>query len=223
MVENKLKLLALLCAGSLLLSACGGGEPEAKAEGQTQEQSQNEEDSSEDSGSVDEKQTEAYNEYVGAHNNIVGMFYGSTQGIDNLLTAYKKQNLNSGTPKDPIMYLNTSMLRNMLGNLDTATKIKVGGDYAALEAAAANVLATGTQLKQQADSLEAYFKSKKFMDDGYAKTKAENAAFEKQWEQFNADYEVFNIELSKVEKVQRLASIESFTKAGKLREAAQEK
>jgi starvation-inducible outer membrane lipoprotein len=56
-VENKLKLLALLCAGSLLLSACGGGEPEAKAEGQTQEQSQNEEDSSEDSGSVDEKQT----------------------------------------------------------------------------------------------------------------------------------------------------------------------
>ena len=87
MVENKLKLLALLCAGSLLLSACGGGEPEAKAEGQTQEQSQSEEDSSEDSGSVDEKQTEAYNEYVGAHNNIVGMFYGSTQGIDNLLTA----------------------------------------------------------------------------------------------------------------------------------------
>ena len=222
-VENKLKLLALLCEGSLLLSACGGGESASKAEGQTQEQSQSEDDSSEDSGSADEKQTEAYNEYVAAHNNIVGMFYGSTQGIDNLLTAYKKQNLSSGTPKDPIMYLNTSMLRNMLGNLDTATKIKVGGDYAALEAAAAKVLATGTQLKQQADSLEAYFKSKKFMDDGYAKSKAENAAFEKQWEQFNADYEVFNTELSKVEKVQRLASIESFTKAGKLREAAQEK
>ena len=53
-VENKLKLLALLCAGSLLLSACGGDEPEAKAEGQTQEQSQSEEDSSEDSGSVEE-------------------------------------------------------------------------------------------------------------------------------------------------------------------------
>ena len=30
-VENKLKLLALLCAGSLLLSACGGGESEAKS------------------------------------------------------------------------------------------------------------------------------------------------------------------------------------------------
>ena len=71
--------------------------------------------------------------------------------------------------------------------------------------------------------MEAYFKSKKYLDDGYAKSKAENAAFEKQWEQFNADYEVFNTELSKVEKVQRLASIESFTKAGKLREAAQEK
>ena len=223
-VENKLKLLAWLCAGSLLLSACGGGETnDAKEQGQQQEQAQQEDDSEDNAGSADEKQVDAYNEYVGAHNNIVGMFYGSTQGIDNLLEAYKKQNLSTGTPKDPIMYLNTSMLRNMLGNLDTATKIKVGGDYAGLEAAAAKVLATGTQLKQQADSLEAYFKSKKYMDDGYAKAKAENAAFEKQWEQFNAEYDVFSAELGKVEKAQRLASIERYTKAGKLREAAQEK
>ena len=103
-VENKLKLLAWLCAGSLLLSACGGGETnDAKEQGQQQEQAQQEDDNEDNAGSADEKQVDAYNEYVGAHNNIVGMFYGSTQGIDNLLTAYKKQNLSSGTPKDPIM------------------------------------------------------------------------------------------------------------------------
>ncbi len=218
-----MKLWACLCAGSLLLSACGGGADAANNDEQQQTQTQSE-DSGEDAGSSAEaKQAEAYNEYVSAHNNIVGMFYGSTKGLEPLLAQYKRQKLSTATPKDPIMYLNTSMLRNMLGNLDSASKIKVGGDFAALEAAAGKLFATGTQLKQQADDLEAYFKSKKFMDDGYAKTKADNAAFEHQWEKFNAEYEVFNVELGKVEKAQRLASIERFSKAGQLREAAQEK
>lgn len=224
MLETKLKLPALLCAVGLALSACSGETQQVEGDKEAVTAEAAEETSSE-TGS---EKVDAYNIYVGAHNDIVGMFYGSTNGIDNLLEDYKQQQLGSDQPKanknvGPVMYLNTSMLRNMLEKLDEASKIKIGGDFTGLEAASAKLLVTGKQLQQQATDLEAYFKSKKYLDDHFAQAKTDDPVFVKQWEQFNAEYAVFNAELSKVEKTQRLASIAQFEQDGKMREAAQEK
>ena len=169
----------------------------------------------------------AYNKYVGAHNSVAGMFHGSIQGVDALLEAYQAQDLSNGDGKvnkniGPRLYLNTTMLGNMIRDLQAAQNLPVGGDMAALEAAATKLLDSSQALLKQGEDLNAYFESKKFLDDQYAKVKAENEGFVKQWTQFNQDYAAFSTQLDEAERQERLQNIAAFTKEGKLREAASE-
>lgn len=228
---SKLKMMALVCSSALLLMACSGEDKQANttaAASSPAVASQAEESKTETNVENSANRAEAYNKYVAAHNAISGMFYGSHKGIESLFEAYKAQELGNGDAKvnknlGPILFLNTGVLGNMIRDLDAAQALKVGGDLQGLEQSAATLLATAKDLSKQGEDLGAYFTSKKYLDDQYAKAKTDNAAFESKWAQFNQEFAAFSAELDKVERQERLASIDEFTKAGKLREAASAK
>ncbi len=170
-------------------------------------------------------EAEVYNAYIKAHNDITGklMFHGQYEGIESLLKAYKKQNLSSEKinvkKADPDIYLNTSLVNHMISNLKEAQNTKLGGDYQHLESIGAKLLVTASQLYKQGTELEDYFESKKYMEDNLAKAKAENDAFVKQWEKFNAEFNEFSAELDKLEAVRLEKEIVQYEKRGMLREA----
>ena len=166
-------------------------------------------------GGADVDATKVVNAYVGAHNNLSGMFYGPHKGLKNLLQAYKAQNLSN--PKagiDPRLYLSTSSVNNAVKKLEEAQAGKEGGEYAKLETLGAGMLGNAKDLLKQAQTLEAYINSKKYTEDGFALLKAENDSFIKRWEQFNADVQALSDELDVVERNRRLAEIKALEKAG---------
>lgn len=228
-LKSQMTLLAWLCGCSLLLAACSGGaETEAKTGSNQDTKTESTASSKADAGDTDENKVDAYNAYVGAHNQIIGMFYGRYKGVENLLDAYKEQKLGSDKPVvnknvGPTLYLNTSSINNLVQSLEKGQAYKIGGSYAELEGSAAKLLATAKQLTEQGNSLETYFKAKKYLDDNYAQAKAENDKFVAQWEQFNSEFDAFSAQLGKVEKTERAEQIQAFEKEGKLREAAQSK
>lgn len=171
-----------------------------------------------------ESASKVYNSYVKAHNTITGMFYGSVKGKDELLKAYVAQNLGSGKSKgDPRLYLNTSSVKTLSERLEEAQNTKIGGDYAVLEEKAGQLLVTSKELLKVGKDLESYFESKQYLEDKMAKAQATNDTFVQLWTKFNAEYDAMSAEMDKIEEARRAKDIAEFEKAGKLREANNER
>ncbi len=212
-------LAASLCSMALGLSACGG------AADKNADQSSSATWTGSAAGyasTVDP--TKQYNLYIKAHNDLLGMFYGGTTGMEDLLADYSAQKLDSNASqfdinREPILYLNTSILRNSLDALRQAQAQPAGGDYAKLEAIGAKMLQNGDALLKQGNDLDAYFKAKKYTEDNMAKGKAENAAFIQRWTQFIADADALGAELNALERRGRADEIKQFEQDGNHRAA----
>lgn len=172
-------------------------------------------------------ETRPYNAYVKAYNGLSSMFYGSSQGLEALLQDYRKQDLGAAKPhvnsNGPLLYLNTSMLNNAVRELEAAQAGKLGGEYEELQTKGAQFLETTRVLLKQGSALEDYFKSKKYLEDGFAKARAENAGFIAQWEKFNAEYSALGVVLDGLELKRRQADIQRYEKEGMPLEASREK
>jgi Protein of unknown function (DUF3829) len=164
-----------------------------------------------------------FNAYVEAHNSLTHMFYGSHQGMKNLIEAYQAQHLSGKIhleTSEPLLYLNTSKLRNSLKALKEAQAIKADAKSEKLHAIGARMLANGDALFSQATELEGYFKSKKYLEDKYAKVKAEDADFIKKWTQFIEDSYALSDEISGLERANLLAQAADEKNNGNFRRAA---
>ncbi len=207
-MQKKTFLITATLALLLGLSACGDKKT-AAGDGNTSGSTSAAATSAKDVDAV-----KVVNSYVKAHNDLSGMFYGPHKGLETLLDAYKAQKLSTKTVDDPRLYLNVSMVRNSIESLEKAQASKLGGDYAKLEEVGARMLPNAKDLFKQAETLDAYIKSKKYTEDGFALFKAENDSFIKRWEQFNADAQALSDEIGVVEHQRRLEKIKAHEKAG---------
>lgn len=168
-------------------------------------------ESDEDDGS------ENYGDYVKAFNSVNSMFYGSVKGMGPLLESYKSQRLGSrsGGGREPILYLNTSMLRNSVAALQEAAKVKgATGEYAKLDQIGQRMLTNGLQLLKTATGLESYFRSKKFQDDDFAFGREQDAGLIRMWQQFIQDHDVMDGQLEVIQRAHRISAIAQHRKQG---------
>ncbi|MGB4811796.1 MAG: DUF3829 domain-containing protein [Methylophilaceae bacterium] len=215
----KLKFSAIVLTGAVLLSTGCDKAKEVAGEASTQMTDA----SSESQNTGSESQSAKSDAYVKTHNGLIGMFYGQHQGLADLLESYEAQHLSEKAKletSEPLLYLNTSMLRNALGTLKEAQAIKPDSKLEKLHGIGAQMLTNGDLLLSKGIELESYFHSKKYLEDGYAKAKAENAGFVKVWTQFNADAELLAAETGKLEHERLLKQIADEKGKGNLRYAA---
>ena len=204
MASRYLSGLALLAALSCAsLSACAQSTPTPSAETQAEE---------------DDDSAEKYNAYVKAFNALNSMFYGSTKGMPDLLAKYKSQSIGGISlfgRKEPILYLNISMLRNSVGALQEGTAIASSpSHYAKLEAAAKHMLANAAPLYKMGTTFESYVRSKKYLEDDYALAKAQDAEYVSRWEQLIQDHGALGEELSVIERQDRIETVKRYRARG---------
>lgn len=196
------KVLAVAVVTAMVLAACGktgtGTDRGAAVVG---------DNASVDAPDADQQGAEKINAYTKAYNDMVGMFYGSTKGLDNLLEAYKAQNIagmtSVGADTRLVVYLNTSMLRNSLGNLKKGLALSGGADTAKVDDVVKRMVANGEALFKQATDLDGYIDSKKYLEDNLAKGKAMEPEFVQRWTQLNRDFDALSDELDAIERANR--------------------
>ena len=154
-----------------------------------------------------ERSAKKINAYTKGYNDLVGMFYGSTNGLDNLLEEYKSQKISSMKSANAdtrlTVYLNTSMLRNSLESLKEGLAQGGSAQTAKIDGVVKTMVANGDELFRQATSLEGYIKSKKYLEDDLAEAKALDAEFIRRWERLNTDFYALGNELDRIERANR--------------------
>lgn len=160
--------------------------------------------------------SERYNDYVEAHNHLLDWFYGSTQGMEDLLAQYRRQRLGSrsGGRSEPTLYLNVSRLGNHVRALEqgVAQAPRSGAD--ALDQLAARMLGNSRSLLNVGRELEDYVVSRRYVEDGFARGRELDAPLIKGWEQLIADQAALSAALSESERRNRLQAIEAARKRG---------
>jgi hypothetical protein len=164
----------------------------------------------------EEDADEKYNAYVKAYNALNTMFYGSTKGMEDLLEKYKSQRLStrSGGGRDPIRYMNSSMLRNHTEALREGVEIKDVGPYTALNEIARKMYANSATLHKLSIEYDDYLDTKKYLDDDFAKGREFDGPFIKGWEQLIRDHTALGNAIGVAERIQRVAAIAAARKAG---------
>lgn len=156
---------------------------------------------------AEQRSVEKVNAYTKGYNDMAGMFYGSTKGLDGLLEDYKAQDIAGMTSANAdtrlVVYLNTSMLRNSLGNLKKGLALSGGADTAKVDQVVEKMVANGEVLFKQATDLDGYIDSKKYLEDNLAKAKAMDAEFTRRWAQLDGDFDALSDELDAIERANR--------------------
>ena len=166
---------------------------------------------------VEDKGGENYGDYVKAFNSVNSMFYGRVNGMGPLLASYKSQGLGSrsGGGREPIMYLNTSMLRNSVAALQEAATVKGStGEYAKLDQIGQRMLTNGLSLLKTSTGLESYFRSKKFLEDDFAYGREQDAGLLRMWQQFIQDHDALGQQLEFIQRNHRISAIAQYRKRG---------
>ncbi len=163
-----------------------------------------------------------YNAYVSAFNSVNSMFYGSTKGMVDLMAEYRSQRLGTKTStwREPILFLNTSMVRNSVQALQESARHKGSLDHAKIEAIAQRMVTNGSELLKLGIKLQSYFRSKKYVEDELALAREQDAEFLRRWQQFIDDHDQLGEEISVVERMDRIASIAQYRAQGKNLQAA---
>ena len=163
-----------------------------------------------------------YNAYVSAFNSVNDMFYGQTKGMMALMAEYRSQRLGTrtSTGREPILFLNTSMVRNSVQALQESARHKGSPDHAKIEAIAQRMETNGSELLKLGITLQSYFRSKKYIEDELALAREQDAEFLRRWQQFIDDHDQLGEEISVVERMDRIASIAQYRAQGKNLQAA---
>jgi len=172
---------------------------------------------------MDNAELDKFNTYVHAHNGTIGMFYGGHQGSYALLDAYQAQNFEGKIKletSEPLLYLNIFVIRNTVNDLKKAQAIKPTDKLKKLHMIGEKMISNAEPLLETATSLDAYIKSKKYLDDNFAKLKSENSKFIQLWSQFNEDENALSTEIAIVERVNMIEEVATERGAGNLRYAA---
>ena len=166
---------------------------------------------------------EQYNAYVDAYNKVNRMFYGQTQGMAALLEQYRAQRLgqrSGGFGREPILFLNTSMLQNSVGALQKGNSASAPPEYQAIEAVAKSMTANAEALLRLGRTLETYFTSKKYTEDGFALLRSQEDDFLQRWQRFIDDHSALGAAIDAVERNDRVAAIAQYRQRGQLLQAA---
>lgn len=172
---------------------------------------------------MNDRSVDKYNAYVSSFNALTNMFYGSTQGMGNLLSKLEGQRLEARTGSggdSVILYLNTSMLRNSVEAMHQGVLITDAGPYCALDSLVQNIYPEFTALLKVSRNFESYVKAKKYLDDDFALGRELGGETIRLWRQVNVEYERLGQALSQAERISRLQSIAEHKANGEFLDAA---
>lgn len=197
------RILVVAALAAIALAACGKNDPASK----TGAAGVSGETASAGSSKGEQANAEKINAYTKGYNAMVGMFYGSTNGLKNLLEEYKSQKIASmksaGADTRLEVYLNTSMLRNSLGDLKEGLALPGDADTTKIDEVVNRFVTNGDALFKQATTLEGYLSSKKYLEDNLAEAKTMDPEIIRRWEQLNVDFDALESELDAIERAHR--------------------
>jgi hypothetical protein len=140
-----------------------------------------------------------------------------------LLEQYRAQRLgqrSGGFGREPILFLNTSMLQNSVGALQKGNSASAPPEYQAIEAVAKSMTANAEALLRLGRTLETYFTSKKYTEDGFALLRSQEDDFLQRWQRFIDDHSALGAAIDAVERNDRVAAIAQYRQRGQLLQAA---
>jgi hypothetical protein len=204
----KLRLVMLFLTAGLVLSGC---DKMQQTSGNASQQSSSEETSN----IALSKYIKAYNQFVpddGIHPDDFND--ASLQGA---MVQYEKR---SGKFSDddlpPLNIVTFNYFEIGVDALDEGVKSMQALKQEPVDKAAAALLFKARALQSKAIELKAYFDSKKYLDDNFAKAKAENADFLMLWKETVALNEALGVEVSAANDARELVLVKHFKDEGQL-------
>lgn len=167
-----------------------------------------------------------YQDYIRAHNHITAMAGRYRRSPEDLLAAYRQQNLGQaslGRNPQPRLYLDPAALQLFVADLSQAQQ-HTARDPAQqnLHHQAADALQAARTLHDLGSELARYIDDQAYRQDDFAVLKVRNDEFIRRWHEFNQAYQRFSQAVAELETDYRHSRLRQWQSAGDHRNSARE-
>jgi exonuclease VII small subunit len=200
--------MALVCAMTMGLAACGQGDGKAGPNGKTE---------SVRAASGDEATQQKFGLYTEAFNKLIDEHWGVPENFGK----YEKLNLPTANPSSSIYFPeNITTLEQAIAKLKEGRALSGGGKSQRADAAVDKLIPQLEALLAQWKTLDPYFESRAYRDDGLAKAKAAHPALMAAYQSSVAGIGELDAALSEYQRARNAAQIAALTKSGHTAEAS---
>ena len=200
--------MALVCAMTMGLAACGQGDGKAGPNGKTE---------SVRAASGDEATQQKFGLYTEAFNKLIDEHWGVPENFGK----YEKLNLPTANPSSSIYFPeNITTLEQAIAKLKEGRALSGGGKSQRADTAVDKLIPQLEALLAQWKTLDPYFESRAYRDDGLAKAKAAHPALMAAYQSSVAGIGELDAALSEYQRARNAAQIAALTKSGHTAEAS---
>ena len=200
--------MALVCAMTMGLAACGQGDGKPGPNGKTE---------SVRAASGDEATQQKFGLYTEAFNKLIDEHWGVPENFGK----YEKLNLPTANPSSSIYFPeNITTLEQAIAKLKEGRALSGGGKSQRADAAVDKLIPQLEALLAQWKTLDPYFESRAYRDDGLAKAKAAHPAQTQAYQGSVAGIEQLDVALSEYQRASNAAKMEAMRKGGHAAEAS---
>ena len=205
----RLLSIAAIAAACTGLVACGKSEAPAPGAGQATAQSGSAASAKPTPVANDEvARSKARNTYTRVYNNMVD----DNRSWAAIYKSYRELNVQGKSHSENSFYGTPDTLANQIKDLKAA-RVAGSGD-ARLDASVDALVAAGDKLLATWEPMVSYYKSKGFLEDGWAKARAADADMTAGFTGLLSRIDAMDVELDRLQEARRLEEMDGYKKAG---------